>query len=66
MTKNINNSERIARITAGAIIASLAFWGPQNYWFLLGMIPVLTGFFGICPLYSALGISTCSNSKRLT
>lgn len=58
MIKNINDPERVFRFIAGAFITSLAFWGPQNYWFLLGVIPMMTGLIGTCPLYSALGIST--------
>lgn len=56
--KNINDPERVIRFIGGAIITSLAFWGPQNYWFMLGIIPMMTGLIGTCPLYSALGIST--------
>ena len=58
MTKNINDTERVFRFIGGAAIASLAFWGPQNNWYLLGVIPMLTGFVGTCPLYLALGINT--------
>ncbi len=36
MKKNIHSFERAVRIVAGAIIASMAFWGPTNMWFLLG------------------------------
>lgn len=59
MKKNIHPVERVVRIVGGAIIASLAFWGPTNLWFLLGIVPVLTGFIGWCPPYAMLGISTC-------
>jgi hypothetical protein len=56
--KNINDPERVIRFLAGAVITSLAFWGPQSNWFLLGLIPMATGLVGTCPLYTALGIST--------
>lgn len=59
MTINIHPIERKVRVAAGLVIASLAFWGPANYWFLLGLIPVTTGLLGWCPPYSLLGISTC-------
>ena len=58
MIKNINDPERVIRLLIGAFITSLAFWGPHNFWFLLGLIPMATGFVGTCPLYTALGIST--------
>lgn len=63
MTKNINDPERIIRFVVGAFLISLAFWGPHSNWFLLGIIPLATGFIGTCPLYSALGISTLHHKK---
>lgn len=59
MKKNIHPVERAVRVIGGIIITSLAFLGPANPWFLLGIIPVLTGAFGWCPPYQLLGISTC-------
>jgi hypothetical protein len=64
MKKNIHPAERVIRVIVGALIASLAFWGPTNYWFLLGLIPVLTGLIGWCPPYQMLGISTCPKPKE--
>jgi hypothetical protein len=58
MKKNIHDVERGFRFVAGAILTSLAFVGPENPWFLLGIVPMLTGLVGTCPLYSALGMST--------
>lgn len=59
MKKNIHSIERIIRILLGLVLVSLAFVGPQNKWFLLGVIPLLTGLIGWCPPYQLLGISTC-------
>ncbi len=58
MNKNIHPVERVIRVVVGAIVASLAFWGPQNMWFLLGLIPAATGLIGWCPPYALLGINT--------
>jgi len=63
MKKNIHPVERVIRIIIGALIASLAFWGPANNWFLLGLIPLFTGLVGWCPPYQLLGISTCPKPK---
>ena len=63
MTKNIHPYERIARGLIGLSVASLAFWGPTNLWFLLGLVPVATGLLGWCPPYSLLGINTCKLGK---
>lgn len=59
MKKNIHPTERVVRVVVGAGITSLAFWGPASYWFLLGLIPVVTGLLGWCLPYALFGISTC-------
>lgn len=63
MNKNIHPIERGVRIGVGLFLASLAFWGPSSYWFLLGLVPVMTGLLGWCPPYALLGINTCKKSK---
>lgn len=65
MQKNIHPIERAARVVIGAGIMSLAFWGPSNLWFLLGVIPLMTGLIGWCPPYAVLGINTCALGKNL-
>ncbi len=64
MKKNIHPVERAVRVVVGLFLASMAFWGPSNYWFLLGLIPVATGFLGWCPPYALFGINTCNLGKQ--
>ncbi len=64
MKKNIHPVERAVRIAAGLVLTSLAFWGPSSYWFLLGLIPLVTGILGWCPPYAMLGFSTCGVSPK--
>ena len=52
--------ERLLRVLFGLGILSLVFIGPKTAWGWLGLLPVLTGVSGLCPLYTVLGISTCS------
>lgn len=59
MKQNIHNVERIVRVVVGLGLTSMAFIGPANPWFYLGLIPVATGLLGWCPPYAMLGISTC-------
>lgn len=59
MKKNIHSVERVIRIVVGLGLITLALTGPQNPWFFLGIIPLLTGLIGWCPPYQLLGISTC-------
>jgi hypothetical protein len=51
--------ERVVRVLVGIGIVSLVFIGPKTPWGWLGVIPILTGTTGLCPLYTVLGISTC-------
>lgn len=64
MKKNIHSIERVVRIVLGLVLTSLAFWGPSNTWFLLGLIPLATGLVGWCPPYAMFGISTCSVNRK--
>ncbi len=64
MKKNIHNVERIVRVVVGLGLTSMAFIGPANPWFFLGLIPVATGLLGWCPPYAMLGISTCPRLKQ--
>ena len=59
MKINEHRVERILRVVVGLTVASLAFWGPTNGWFLLGLIPAATGLVGWCPAYAIFGVSTC-------
>jgi hypothetical protein len=59
MNVNEHGADRAIRIIAGLVILSLVFVGPQSLWGLVGLIPLVTGIIGNCPVYSLLGISTC-------
>ena len=59
MKKNIHNIERVIRVVIGLAIISLVFIGPQTAWGWLGLVPLITGLVGNCPVYSLLGINTC-------
>ena len=51
--------ERVLRVLVGVIVLSLVFIGPKTAWGWIGLLPMLTGVTGLCPLYTILGISTC-------
>ena len=59
MPTNEGTIDRALRVIAGAGILSLAFIGPQTAWGYVGLVPLITGLVGYCPLYSLLGLSTC-------
>ena len=57
--RNEGTIDRALRVIAGIVLISLVFVGPQTAWGWLGVVPLVTGLAGTCPLYSILGISTC-------
>ncbi len=59
MSKNEGTVDRVLRVILGLVLLSLVFVGPQTLWGLIGIIPLVTGLVGTCPVYSVLGISTC-------
>jgi hypothetical protein len=60
---NEGTADRTVRVLLGIVLLSLTFVGPRTPWGLIGLVPLLTGILGICPLYSLVGISTCPMRK---
>ena len=58
MNQNEGSIDRVIRVLLGSVLLSLVFFGPHSWLGLLGIIPLLTGIVGFCPLYRALGLST--------
>ena len=63
MTINIGNLDRVLRIIVGVALLAIVFIGPQTMWGLIGIVPLATGLFRFCPLYTILGVNTCSTGK---
>ncbi|MEZ5205775.1 MAG: DUF2892 domain-containing protein [Acidimicrobiales bacterium] len=65
MKVNEANWDRIARVVIGVALigVGLAVVGGTGGIVLavVGLIPLVTGAVGTCPLYSVFGISTCKN-----
>ena len=64
--KNEGTIDRVIRVLVGLGVLSLVFVGPKTLWGLLGVVPLLTGLLGRCPLYTLLGIKTCPVTKKAT
>jgi len=56
---NEHIAERIARVALGLGLIAITFVGPKTPWGWIGVVPLLTGLIGSCPLYTLLGFSTC-------
>ena len=56
---NEGTIDRTIRIVLGLGILALAFVGPKTPIGYVGVVPLVTGLIGFCPLYRLLGLSTC-------
>jgi hypothetical protein len=65
MKVNVGGVDRVLRIVVGLALLSLFFLleGNARYWGLVGLVPLMTGLFRVCPAYSLFGISTCPMNK---
>lgn len=55
--------DRTLRVVVGLVVLSLVFVGPQTPWGWIGLVPLLTGAVGFCPLYKVIGLNTCPLKK---
>lgn len=58
MKANVGGADKVIRIIVGIVLVSLVFVGPKTQWGWIGLIPLLTGLFNWCPLYSVIGFSS--------
>jgi hypothetical protein len=63
MHRNIGTTDRIIRVLAGLAMLVLGIV-LKSWWGVIGVLPVLTAFVGICPAYLPFGISTCKTRAR--
>ncbi len=56
--KNVGKVDRIIRVFVGLVILILLGL-LESWWALVGLIPIITGIFGYCPLYSIFKLNTC-------
>lgn len=61
---NVGGVDRILRIVVGLLLIALAFTGQIGNWGWIGVVPLATGLFRMCPLYSLLGMNTCPMSPK--
>ena len=60
---NEGNIDRALRVIAGIALISLVFVGPQTPLGWIGVVPLITGLVGWCPVYTLLGLNTCPMKK---
>ena len=55
---NEGTSDRVIRIVLGLVLIALVFTGPRTAWGWIGLVPLLTGLLGFCPMYATFSFST--------
>jgi uncharacterized membrane protein HdeD (DUF308 family) len=67
---NVGTVDRVLRVVVGlALIAAFFFLPAQSGWhwlYLIGIVPLVSGLLAYCPVYSALGYSTCRADSSTT
>jgi hypothetical protein len=67
MKLNVGSVDKVIRIVLGVVLLGLivVLDGNVRWIGLIGVVPLMTGLAGYCPLYTLLGINTCqSNTKH--
>ncbi|WP_082572370.1 DUF2892 domain-containing protein [Variovorax sp. Root434] len=64
LSKNVGPLDRTARVSGGMLLIVLAATEIIGRWGYIGVVPLLTGLIGTCPLYSLFGFSTCARARR--
>jgi len=62
---NVGKTDRIVRVVLGVLLIGNVFFALQHPIGWIGVILLITGLVGICPLYSLLDINTKSAAERV-
>jgi len=63
MKTNVGGIDRLVRILAGLAILGAGYYF-HSWLGLIGIVPILTGFFRFCPAYLPFGFSSCQTGKK--
>ncbi|HWS73577.1 MAG TPA: DUF2892 domain-containing protein [Quisquiliibacterium sp.] len=59
MKVNVGGMDRVLRIVVGLALILMAVTGVIGNWGWIGLVPLATGIFRVCPAYGLLGMNTC-------
>lgn len=63
LVHNEGAADRVIRVALGLALLSLTVVGPHTLWGAIGIVPLVTGLSGRCPLYALFGVTTCPLSR---
>ena len=58
MKTNEGTLDRTVRVILGLVLIGVGY-SMNSWWGAVGLIPLVTGLVGWCPLYAIAGFSTC-------
>lgn len=64
MRKNMSGLDRIVRVSIGVLLIISAMVGALGPWAYVGVLAVIVGLVGNCPLYSLFGVKTCKTPSE--
>jgi hypothetical protein len=62
MKCNVGNADKIVRLFLAIVIGAVGFY-VKSWWGLVAIVPLITGLSSFCPLYTILGLNTCSTKS---
>ena len=62
MKCNVGGVDRVLRIAIGLVLVGMAATNVVGLWGWIGIVPLVTGLFRFCPLYSIVQINSCGNN----
>ena len=62
---NVGKTDRIIRIVVGILLIGNVFFALQNPIGWIGVILIITGIAGKCPIYSLLNLNTKSMGEKI-
>jgi hypothetical protein len=63
MRKNVGVVDQISRLVVGAVAIYGGYVNHSYFWYVVGSLAILSGFFAFCPLYALVGLNTCQERK---
>ena len=60
MKINVGTADRVVRVLLGLGLITATATGHIGLWGWLGVLPLATGLFRVCPAYNLIGMNTCS------
>jgi hypothetical protein len=64
--KNVGSLDSVTRVVTGLVLIVASLFGFIGPWGWLGLIPLATGLFRVCPAYLLSGFSTCADKPDQT